>query len=93
MFGKTNMVTSIIGTFGKKNPKNAWGETPLHYACRNGHLDCVEILFETEKDFYLLDNNEFTPLHTAAGKVIRHKSHSPNLNFCSVKIAHRATYV
>ena len=93
MFGKTEMVTRLIETSGKKNPKNDCGETPLHYACRLGNLDCVKILFETEEDFYLLDNNKFTPLHTAAGKVIRHKSHSSHLNFCSVKIAHRATYV
>ena len=93
MFGKTEMVTRLIETFGYKNPKNYYGETPLHYGCRLGNLDCVKILFETEEDFYLLDDNKFTPLHTAAGKVIRHKSRGPNPNFCSIKIARRATYV
>ena len=39
---------------GKKNPKNDCGETPLHYACRIGNLECVKILFETEEDYYLL---------------------------------------
>ena len=48
------MVTRLIESFGKKNPKNDCGETPLHYACRIGNLDCVKILFETEGDYYLL---------------------------------------
>ena len=62
MFGNINMVTRIIRTFGKKNPKNRDGETPLHYACRSGNLDLVKILFEKEDDHYVKDFAKLTPL-------------------------------
>ena len=41
------------------------GETPLHRACYNGHLDVVRVLLEAGADLHATDNGGRTPLHRA----------------------------
>ena len=45
------------------NAKDADGETPLHYAALNGHLDCVRFLLKDNADVNLTDAEGSTPLH------------------------------
>lgn len=43
--------------------KDSDGETPLHYAALNGHLDCVKHLVRNGADVNLTDEEGSTPLH------------------------------
>lgn len=45
------------------NPKTAYDTTPLHYASRNGQLDCVKLLVECGCDINAADKGGWTPLH------------------------------
>jgi ankyrin repeat protein len=43
------------------------GCNPLHYACKNGHLEITKILLRHDLDLTLIYNNKgFKPLHLAA---------------------------
>jgi ankyrin repeat protein len=41
------------------------GYTPLHVACRNGHIDIVNILLKCNSSVNLCDTHGYTPLHFA----------------------------
>jgi hypothetical protein len=41
------------------------GYTPLHVACRNGHIDIVNILLKCNSSVNLCATNGYTPLHVA----------------------------
>jgi ankyrin repeat protein len=43
--------------------KNNYGETPLHFASRNGHLEVVKYLKSVGADINAKNNNSWTPLH------------------------------
>ena len=43
-----------------------YGETPLHWAARNGHKDVVEVLLANGAGVNAKDSSGFTPLHMAA---------------------------
>lgn len=43
-----------------------WGNTPLHLAAANGHLDCLSFLVSFGANVWCLDNDYHTPLDTAA---------------------------
>lgn len=45
---------------------DAWGLTPLHYACRSGDVDVVRLLVEHGARVDATDDLGFTPLHEAA---------------------------
>ena len=49
-----------------KNPRNHWGETPLHYAASKGHLKVCEYIVDKVEDKNPKDINGRTPLHYAA---------------------------
>lgn len=47
------------------NNRDLGGETPLHWACLNGHTDCAEVLLQNDATLDVQAENGFTPLHTA----------------------------
>jgi ankyrin repeat protein len=47
------------------NAKDSKGETPLHWACRNGRVQIVKELLEHGADIEAKDNDGDTPLHWA----------------------------
>ena len=47
------------------NPKNNFGNTPLHYAVRGGKLDVVKYIMDQIKDKNPKNNEGNTPLHLA----------------------------
>ncbi|CAJ1099304.1 ankyrinankyrin-1 [Octopus vulgaris] len=50
----------------KVNPRNEYGQTPLHWACSLGHLHTVDILLgHNGIDANVVDNDGDTPLHKA----------------------------
>ncbi|KAL0480067.1 espin [Acrasis kona] len=68
--------TSLFNTDLKSNAADAWspntknqafGRTPLHYACRLGHLKCAKILVEEGKvHVHELNHNKWNILHDCA---------------------------
>ena len=45
-----------------------WGNTPLHLAAANGHLNCLSFLVSFGANVWCLDNDYHTPLDMAAAK-------------------------
>ncbi|XP_055009047.1 pre-mRNA splicing regulator USH1G-like [Boleophthalmus pectinirostris] len=54
----------------KGNPDKCdiWGNTPLHLAAANGHLNCLFFLVSFGANIWCLDNDYHTPLDMAATK-------------------------
>ncbi|KYQ93926.1 hypothetical protein DLAC_04923 [Tieghemostelium lacteum] len=50
------------------NAKDSNGDTPLHWAARNGHDDVIKVLVKYKADVNILNNSKETPLHKAAWK-------------------------
>ncbi|KAK9870233.1 hypothetical protein WA026_006318 [Henosepilachna vigintioctopunctata] len=44
------------------NLKNAWGETPLHLACRMSNFSCIEIILQFKPDMNIQNVMLYTPL-------------------------------
>ena len=70
-----------------KNPKAISGMTPLHYACKNGHLEFCKKLLKNLKIKNPLSKTNTTPLHFAAKcghsevvKLILEESCNENMN-------------
>jgi ankyrin repeat protein len=40
--------------------------TELHYACQEGHVECVRLLLDSKADVHLQDENDTTGLLMAA---------------------------
>ena len=49
-----------------KNPKDSTGETHLHSAAENGHLDMCNLILKNTKEIGTRDGNGWTPLHYSA---------------------------
>ena len=47
--------------------QDIWGNTPLHYAAKSGHLELVNRLVESGVHLHLKNNTGMTPLHLACG--------------------------
>lgn len=45
-----------------------WGNTPLHLAAANGHLNCLSFLVSFGANVWCLDNDYHTPLDMAAAR-------------------------
>ena len=58
----------IESKFKDKNPSNSNGDTPLHCAVGNGHLETCQWIIARNigNDLNIADRNGFTPLHIAA---------------------------
>ena len=55
----------IIENVVDKNPKVNSGETPLHQAALNGHLEICQLIIENVEDKNPTDNSGYTPLDAA----------------------------
>lgn len=53
---------------GNPDKCDIWGNTPLHLAAANGHLDCLFFLVSFGANIWCLDNDYHTPLDMAATK-------------------------
>ncbi|XP_053541239.1 pre-mRNA splicing regulator USH1G [Ictalurus punctatus] len=51
---------------GEPDKCDIWGNTPLHLAAANGHLDCLSFLVSFGANVWCLDNDYHTPLDMAA---------------------------
>ena len=51
-----------------KNPRNDWGETPLHHAVEEGRLEICNFIIENIAEKNPKDHQGKTPLHLAAEK-------------------------
>ena len=58
----------IESKFNNKNPANSNGDTPLHCAVGNGHLETCQWIIARNigNDLNIAGRNGFTPLHIAA---------------------------
>ncbi|MCI4384627.1 hypothetical protein PGIGA_G00041020 [Pangasianodon gigas] len=55
-----------MNKFGEPDKCDIWGNTPLHLATANGHLDCLSFLVSFGANVWCLDNDYHTPLDMAA---------------------------
>ena len=64
--GALDRVKNLIEMYGNVDARSQKGRTPLHIACRNGHIDVAEYLIcECDCDKEAKDNQKLTPLHAA----------------------------
>lgn len=59
------IVELLIKNNAKINPKNIWGETPLHVAAERGDIHMMKYLLSHKADIEARDNNGYTPLRHA----------------------------
>ncbi len=53
---------------GDPDKCDIWGNTPLHLAAANGHLNCLSFLVSFGANVWCLDNDYHTPLDMAASR-------------------------
>uniref|UniRef100_A0A3B3ZVI6 SAM domain-containing protein n=1 Tax=Periophthalmus magnuspinnatus TaxID=409849 RepID=A0A3B3ZVI6_9GOBI len=58
----------LIVARGNPDKCDIWGNTPLHLAAANGHLNCLFFLVSFGANIWCLDNDYHTPLDMAATK-------------------------
>ena len=58
----------ILKQVSDKNPGNARGKTPLHYAARNGHFETCQLITKSVKDIHPRDSDGNTPLLLAVDR-------------------------
>eukprot|EP00040_Diaphanoeca_grandis_P023304 m.126570 g.126570 ORF g.126570 m.126570 type:complete len:442 (+) comp29209_c0_seq2:117-1442(+) len=66
-YGELDELAELINLKSEGNEVNyvgSMGNTALHMACANGHLDCVELLLKSGAEYKTNDNGN-TPLHWA----------------------------
>jgi cytohesin len=64
--GVLDRVKNLIEMYGNVEARDENGNTPLHIACENGHIDVAEyLIYECGCDKEARDNNKFTPLFVA----------------------------
>jgi ankyrin repeat protein len=64
--GVLDRVKNVIEMYGSVEARDENGRSPLHIACKNGHIDVAEYLIhECGCDKEARDNKQFTPLFTA----------------------------
>jgi ankyrin repeat protein len=56
---------SLIGAKAMLDARDNAGRTAFHVACSRGNLDMIKLLLEAGSDPNTVDNQGFTPLHTA----------------------------
>lgn len=53
------------------NPKDIEGNTPLHYACEEGHGDCAVFLIENNANVDQLNNEGKSPIDLCPTKELK----------------------
>lgn len=53
---------------GDPNKSDIWGNTPLHHASANGHMQIVSFLVNFGANLFALDNDFHTPMDVAASR-------------------------
>ncbi len=53
---------------GDQNKSDIWGNTPLHHASANGHMQIVSFLVNFGANLFALDNDFHTPMDVAASR-------------------------
>ena len=48
-----------------KNPEEADGDTPLHSAAENGHVELCRLIMDEIEDIFPKTEDKITPLHLA----------------------------
>ena len=56
----------LLENVKNKNPRNDWGETPLHHAAEEGFFEVCNLIIENVADKNPKDHQGKTPLHLAA---------------------------
>ncbi|KAK7939783.1 hypothetical protein WMY93_003109 [Mugilogobius chulae] len=68
-YGNLEALRLIVARGGGNPDKcDIWGNTPLHLAAANGHLNCLFFLVSFGANIWCLDNDYHTPLDMAATK-------------------------
>lgn len=67
-FGRTNLVSYLIGKGADVNALDKSGQTPLHNACCHGHLTVSRKLIDAGALVDLTDNQGWSPLHFALSR-------------------------
>ncbi|KAF5962343.1 Het6 heterokaryon incompatibility protein [Fusarium bulbicola] len=89
--GQTEVVKSLLGKITNINGGQVEieNETPLIAACREGHLDTVNLLLENMADANFSDNDGWTPLHWAClrnkGRVVERLLQVDGLNINAIE--------
>ena len=53
------------------NMQDTYGNTPFHYACREGHLDLIKVMVESDRiDLNKLNHKEETPFYSARAIIL-----------------------
>ena len=58
----------LLKQVSDKNPGNAIGKTPLHYAARNGHFEICQLITQSVKYIHPRDSDGNTPLLLAVDR-------------------------
>ena len=69
--GSVEQVVSAMGGATEKdlNWQDPIGWTPLHFACRHGHVECVSALVAAGANIEQVDSNGWMPLHHACSRL------------------------
>ena len=64
--GNTSLWTILVEKVNDVEPRDGYGNTPLHYAAMFGNLEICQKIIGNIKDAHLKNEDEKTPLHFAA---------------------------
>jgi tetratricopeptide (TPR) repeat protein len=65
--GDSGLIPSLLAEPGQDvNATNRDGQTPLHYAAWEGHVDCLQLLLDADADVNATNSSGQAPLHLAA---------------------------
>jgi 26S proteasome non-ATPase regulatory subunit 10 len=65
------IIELLISAKSRVNPKDVEGNTPLHYACEEGHGDCAVFLIENNGNVDQLNNDGKSPIDLCPTKEVR----------------------
>ncbi|XP_053132496.1 ankyrin repeat and SAM domain-containing protein 4B [Hemicordylus capensis] len=68
IFGAASCHPASQSARGDPDKCDIWGNTPLHHAASNGHLNCVSFLINFGANVFALDNDMRSPLDAAASR-------------------------
>lgn len=69
--GYIKIIELLIKAKSRINPKDVEGNTPLHYACEEGHGDCAVYLIENNANEDQLNSDGKTPIDLCPTKEVK----------------------